>query len=179
MSALDSVDTTSPYFASLASQHLTKKTQEKSKTAKGETGGKLVAKKTFTETLTSSLSEVSETETDFFIPETMSNEDALQFLLDAVNSSGDALRQRALPDTILSYKKSVKAFVNFVVKNSYDVTESTSGRTVAKRKKFVQIQIIDQKLEHLAAGILANQRDQLKILAKIEEINGLLVDLMS
>jgi uncharacterized protein YaaR (DUF327 family) len=47
-----------------------------------------------------------------------------------------------------------------------------------KRKKFTQVEIIDQKLEQLAAGILSNQKDQLGLLGKIEEINGLLVDLL-
>jgi len=40
------------------------------------------------------------------------------------------------------------------------------------------IQVVDHKLEQLAAGILAGQRSRLEILARVEEINGLLVDLI-
>jgi uncharacterized protein YaaR (DUF327 family) len=66
-----------------------------------------------------------------------------------------------------------------VVDRSFTVTERTSGGNVLRRKKFTQVQVIDEKLEQLAAGILANQKNQLALLAKIEEINGLLVDLIS
>jgi uncharacterized protein YaaR (DUF327 family) len=37
---------------------------------------------------------------------------------------------------------------------------------------------VDRKLEQLAAGILAGQHSQMDILARVEEINGLLVDLL-
>jgi uncharacterized protein YaaR (DUF327 family) len=39
--------------------------------------------------------------------------------------------------------------------------------------------VIDEKLESLAASVLAAQKDQLAILAQIDEINGMLVNLVS
>ncbi len=106
-------------------------------------------------------------------------EKILEALLDDVHSKGDLLKEKPLPDNIVSYKNAVRSFVKYIVERTYTVTESTSGGNILKRKKFIQVQIIDQKLEQLAAGILSNQRDQLGLLGKIEEINGLLVDLMS
>ncbi len=109
----------------------------------------------------------------------LSPEKILESLLDEVHSSGDLLKEKPLPDNIVAYKNAVRSFVKYIVDRAYSVTESTSGGNILKRKKFTQVQIIDQKLEQLAAGILSNQRDQLSLLGKIEEINGLLVDLMS
>jgi uncharacterized protein YaaR (DUF327 family) len=43
-------------------------------------------------------------------------------------------------------------------------------------KPHVQIQIIDTKLEELAARILTGQADKLERVSKIDEIAGLLVD---
>ncbi len=106
-------------------------------------------------------------------------EKILEALLDDVHSLGDLLKEKPLPDNIVSYKNAVRSFVKYVVERTYTVTESTSGGNILKRKKYTQVQIIDQKLEQLAAGILSNQKDQLGLLGKIEEINGLLVDLMS
>jgi uncharacterized protein YaaR (DUF327 family) len=40
------------------------------------------------------------------------------------------------------------------------------------------IQVVDQKLEQLAAGILTGQASQLELLARVDEIAGLLVDLL-
>lgn len=106
-------------------------------------------------------------------------EKILEALLDDVHSSGDTLKNKPLPDNIIAYKNAVRAFIRYVVDRSYTVTETTSGGNILKRKKFTQIQVIDEKLEQLAAGILSNQKGQMALLERIEEINGLLVDLMS
>ncbi len=105
-------------------------------------------------------------------------EEALRQLLDEVYSMGDILKGNPLPDAVINYKKAVKSFLYFVVNHSYDVHEQKSGRNILKRKTFIQLEVIDQKLERLAAEVLSAQRDQLKILARIEEINGMLVNLV-
>jgi len=57
--------------------------------------------------------------------------------------------------------------------------EKSSGAGVLKRKRFTQIRVIDQKLERLVAELLADQHRQLDILGRVNEINGLLVDLLT
>lgn len=106
-------------------------------------------------------------------------EKILEALLDDVHSTGDTLKGKPLPDNIIAYKNAVRAFIRYVVDRTYTVTETTSGGNILKRKKFTQVQVIDEKLEQLAAGILSNQKGQMALLERIEEINGLLVDLMS
>jgi uncharacterized protein YaaR (DUF327 family) len=57
------------------------------------------------------------------------------------------------------------------------VEQQQSGPDVLKRKRYALIRIIDDKLERLAAAMVSNQRNQIELLAKIDEINGLIVDL--
>jgi len=57
--------------------------------------------------------------------------------------------------------------------------ETTSGANIMKRKRFTLVKVIDEKLEALAASVLAAQKEQIAILAQIDEINGLLVNLVS
>jgi uncharacterized protein YaaR (DUF327 family) len=108
-------------------------------------------------------------------------------LLDEINSSGDALAKRPFLEEIAAYRAAVRNFVNYVVKNSFDTEEQTSrprvrtqadGVEVRDQKKFTIIRIIDSKLEGMAAAILRGQKNQLEILEKLDEIKGLLVDLM-
>ncbi|MDR0450835.1 MAG: YaaR family protein [Treponema sp.] len=40
------------------------------------------------------------------------------------------------------------------------------------------VQVVDRKLEEMAARLLSDQLSQLELLARLEEINGLLVDLL-
>ncbi|MBU0936232.1 MAG: YaaR family protein [Spirochaetes bacterium] len=99
-------------------------------------------------------------------------------LLEAVHSTGDELKKDATPANIINYKKAVRDFIHQVVERSYDVCENTSGRNILKRKKYTSISVIDEKLERLAADIMMAQRDKLDILARLDEIYGLLVDLL-
>jgi uncharacterized protein YaaR (DUF327 family) len=100
-------------------------------------------------------------------------------LLDEVHEAGDELKSGQNLQNIKHYKAAVKAFLTFVVDRMLAVEENLSGVNVLKRKRFTQIKVIDRKLERLTADILRNQAEQLEILSKIDEINGLLVNLLS
>jgi uncharacterized protein YaaR (DUF327 family) len=121
------------------------------------------------------------------------SEEAVQELLDSVRSAGDDLRQHPIPEEILKYKKAVRNFLHYVVENGYAVKEqegipnaqkpgykgSLWDPAAKKARAFHVVQVVDQKLDRLAAEILAGQVSQLGLLAKLEEITGLLVDLVS
>ncbi|GHV75512.1 hypothetical protein AGMMS49942_03330 [Spirochaetia bacterium] len=105
------------------------------------------------------------------------SEEALQELLDEVHSAGDALKQRPLGEEIKQYKRAVRQFLHYVMENGYTVKTESYLFNHEKRRK-VQIEVVDQKLEALASGILSGQLRQLELLARLDEITGLLVDLM-
>jgi uncharacterized protein YaaR (DUF327 family) len=121
------------------------------------------------------------------------SEEAVQELLDSVRSAGDDLRQRPVREEILRYKQAVRNFLHYVVENGYAVevqkgipNAQKPGYTGTRRdpeakqaKVFHIVQVVDQKLDKLAAEILTGQVSQLELLAKLEEITGLLVDLVS
>lgn len=106
-----------------------------------------------------------------------SDED-LTLLLDRVHEAGDRLKENPSIDLVQAYKKSVRDFVHYIVERSFVVEEKTSGGNILKRKKYYRIAIVDESLEHLAAEILRNQKDHLEILRRVDEINGILVDLL-
>jgi uncharacterized protein YaaR (DUF327 family) len=104
---------------------------------------------------------------------------AVETLLDDVHRLGDALSRNPSPDAIVAYKGAVRSFVRHVVDKVYAVEERTSGGNILKRKKYTALSVVDARLERLAADIMAGQRDKLEILRKVDEIAGLLVDLLS
>lgn len=108
----------------------------------------------------------------------LSFDEQLTELVDAVYAAGDELKKNPFTDTFIIYKKRLSRFMQFVVQNAYEL-EVRERRKGTKRQQLVTVQTINAKLDELAADILYNQADQLKILAKVEEINGLLVDFLS
>jgi uncharacterized protein YaaR (DUF327 family) len=98
-------------------------------------------------------------------------------LLDAVFEAGDRLKHRTDTGSLRAYKDAVRHFLSIVVKRGLDVVEKQSGSGITRKKRYALIQVIDEKLERLAAALMGNQRNQMDLLARIDEINGLIVDL--
>ena len=120
------------------------------------------------------------------------SEDTVNFLMDEVRSTGDVLKSRPFPDEILRYKQAVRNFINYAVKNSYSVEyekgipnflrpgfKGQRGTPEAmKAKEYTKIQVIDKKLEDLAAMLISSQMRQMELVSHLEEIRGLLIDLL-
>jgi uncharacterized protein YaaR (DUF327 family) len=110
---------------------------------------------------------------------------AIETLKDKLDAAGDALKDAPTADNFAAYKKTVKNFVAYIVSKNYDVQSDVhemkvkeNGVWISKEKKFVQVRTIDEKLDRLAQDVLFNHADKLQLLAKIEEIHGIVIDLL-
>lgn len=126
------------------------------------------------------LEEARESEEVGELPNLPASDEVVQKLLDAVHDAGDALKNHPLPQEILRYKQAVRGFIHYVVGNGYDAERQTHGSKRSRRGERIDTiaRVVDHKLEQLATGILAGQVAQIAILDRLEEITGLLVDMM-
>jgi len=120
------------------------------------------------------------------------SDDSVNLLMEEVRSTGDDLKSRPFPEEITRYKQAVRNFMNYVVKNCYSIEQDEGipnklkpnfkGRRstpeAQRGKPYTKIQVIDKKLEDLAAMLLTSQMQQIELISRLEEIKGLLVDLM-
>jgi uncharacterized protein YaaR (DUF327 family) len=120
------------------------------------------------------------------------SEDTVNLLMDEVRSAGDILQSRPFPEEIMRYKQAVRSFINYVVQNAYSLEHEKgipkflrpgfSGQRgtpdAMSQKQYTKIQVIDKKLEDLAAMLLSSQARQMELASRLEEIKGLLVDLL-
>ena len=120
------------------------------------------------------------------------SEETLNLLMDEVRSAGDTLLSRPLPGEIVRYKQAVRNFMHYVVENCYSLDheagipkflkagyKGTRGTPEAmKQLTYTKIQVIDKKLEEMAAMLLSSQKPQLELTSRLEEIKGLLIDLL-
>jgi uncharacterized protein YaaR (DUF327 family) len=115
------------------------------------------------------------------LPDLPVSEETINLLMDEVRSAGDILRGRPFPDEIIRYKRAVRNFMHFVVEHCYDLHHETGIPNTPEAMKqitYTKIEVIDKKLEDLAAMLLASQATQLELASRLEEIKGLLVDLL-
>ena len=120
------------------------------------------------------------------------SDETVDKLMDEVRSAGDILKSRPLPEEIMRYKQAVRSFINYVVQNGFALDHEEGlpkylkpgftgqrGTDDARSKKgYTKIQVIDRKLEDLAAMLLSSQIRQMELVSRLEEIRGLLVDLL-
>jgi uncharacterized protein YaaR (DUF327 family) len=115
----------------------------------------------------------------------LSDEDAVVALKDELDVTGDALKNSPTARNFSAYKGAVKNFVSYLVNKNYEVRSDSITRRVKeqgvwieKPKTLVLVKAIDEKLDRLAQDVLSNHADRLALLEKIEEINGLVIDLL-
>jgi uncharacterized protein YaaR (DUF327 family) len=120
------------------------------------------------------------------------SENTINLLMDDVRSTGDSLASRPFPDEIMRYKQAVRNFLNYVVQNSYTIEyedgilnkykpsfkKRRNTPEAENRKRHTILQVIDRKLEGLAAMLISSQLRQFEIVSRLDEIRGLLIDLM-
>ena len=130
--------------------------------------------------------------------QSMNMDEAAVYLADAVSLAGNDFSEEQSQENLEKFKTAVSQFIRFVVVNNFDVNikqkRQRPGRAgqpsrlfvfsdysvpPTKPKPRVSIEIINQKLDALARETLSAQSNNLQILAQVNEIKGLIVDLMS
>ncbi|WP_053228425.1 YaaR family protein [Spirochaeta cellobiosiphila] len=106
--------------------------------------------------------------------------DEIELLLDEVHDVGEALANEPNMSNIKRYKEAISRFLKTINLHNFTVEEQEGvlNRNFS-RKKYFQVKILNEKLDRLVAGVIQNQSGQLEILHRVEEIQGLLVDLLS
>jgi uncharacterized protein YaaR (DUF327 family) len=120
------------------------------------------------------------------------SDEVITKLLDEVHSAGDVLATKPFPDEIKRYKTAVRSFMSYILENGFSA-EGEMGIPHGQKAGFkglrgspesrertlhTRIKVVDEKLEKLAADILGGQLKQLELLDRVEEINGLLIDML-
>ena len=102
--------------------------------------------------------------------------DALDELQDSIHTLGQRLLRTQSMGALAEYRHAVQSFLRAVLAG-FDVESHTSSHSILNRKRYSIAQVVDAKLERLASGLFQTQQQPLDILATLEEIQGLLVDL--
>lgn len=112
----------------------------------------------------------------------MSEEEAVIYLKDAVDITGDRLKENQSYENVEAFRKSLSNFLKYVSRNNYEIVRKKRLR----RDPFVTIQEIDHKLTELTNGILYQSKQSsiysksnLETLAAIDRLKGMVVDLIA
>jgi uncharacterized protein YaaR (DUF327 family) len=101
----------------------------------------------------------------------------LEELLGKIQQQGKRLGQTPTFSELKSYRELVKKFMSEAVGQMYDVESGTGWDRRGRQKAYTLVRKVDETLESLTEDVRSGQEKQLDILAKMDSIRGMLVDM--
>ena len=101
----------------------------------------------------------------------------LDRLVDQIDDAGKKFAQNQDIKNLQEYKSLIKAFMDTVIEKMFKVKEKMGHRSWVKQKVHITVEKINKKLEKLTDFILEKENKNINLLATLDEIRGLLVDL--
>jgi uncharacterized protein YaaR (DUF327 family) len=103
----------------------------------------------------------------------------LELFLKRLESQGQKLSETMSLADLLEFKNLVKRFLKSTFGQSRSLQEESVWDYRGQPKILARVTKINRALEELGEQVLATQKEPLKILAKIDEIKGLIIDLFA
>jgi|SRR5690606_33667393 len=98
-------------------------------------------------------------------------------LLGRVDEAGKRLLKQPSMETLRSYRSAVRGFLKEALRGSYQMKGESRWDRRGNRRVFSVVQRLNQALEELTTAVLEKNAEPMTMMAKIDEIRGLLIDL--
>lgn len=94
--------------------------------------------------------------------------------LEKINRLGDQIKDKPSMQKINEYKEQIREYLAYVLKHYYKLTQNIGTYSA---QILMRVEVINKKIEELTAEFVKQQRDNLLLVDRIDEIQGLLLDL--
>lgn len=98
-------------------------------------------------------------------------------ILRQIDSVSEELKKAPTPRNIKKYRRLVAAFIKEAMNQTYELNQEAHWDRSGNRKYYLTVKSINQALEELTAEVLKREKKQIDLVAKLDQIRGLLLDL--
>ena len=95
-----------------------------------------------------------------------------------IDAQGERLADRVDVKELEKYRRLIREFLDEIVSNGYTFSREDAYASRGRHRYIATVKIVDEKLDELGKEVLKEQADKIEILHKIDDIRGLLLDLM-
>jgi len=95
-----------------------------------------------------------------------------------IDEQGKRLGDRVDVREFERYRRLIREFLDEIVSNGYTFSREDAYASRGRHRYIATVRIVDEKLDALGKEVIKDQADQIEILNKIDDIRGLLLDLM-
>ena len=103
----------------------------------------------------------------------------LQVMMEEITMEGKKLGKRMDVRDMKHYRRLIKEFMNEIVNRSHKFSRENFLDRRGRRRVYGMIKRVDETLDELAGELLKDEKDSLAILEKVDEIRGLLLDIIT
>jgi len=96
----------------------------------------------------------------------------------AIDEQGERLSDRVDVKEYEKYRRLIREFLDEIVSNGYTFSREDAYASRGRHRYIATVQVIDEKLDELGKEVMKEQADKIEVLNKIDDIRGLLLDLM-
>ena len=135
-------------------------------------------------TQTTQTNQAQETSEDFKFTLMSTIEDAglkerLSVMMEEITMQGKKLGKKMDVRDMKHYRRLIKDFMNEVVSRSHKFSRENFLDRRGRHRVYGMIKRVDEALDELAGELLKEEKDALAILDKVDEIRGLLLDIIT
>lgn len=102
------------------------------------------------------------------------SKEEIESYMKEIKSIGEKVVATQNYSDVVNYKRAIKLYLKSVVDYMYSLNQDSS---FWDGNYFKTVKIVDEKLESITKELLYEQKDNIDLATKIDEINGLLVDM--
>ena len=99
-------------------------------------------------------------------------------LITKIDEQAAKLTNRADIREFQKYRQMLKEFLDEVVSNGYAFSKDDAYGARGRHRFFATVKTIDTKLDEMAKELLSGQADNVDLLHRIDDIRGLILDIM-
>ena len=103
----------------------------------------------------------------------------LSTLMEEITMQGEKLAKRKDIRDMRKYRGLIKEFMNEIVSRSHTFSRENFLDRKGRHRVYGIIRLIDSNLDELATELVKDEKDHIDILARIGEIRGLLLDIIT
>lgn len=103
----------------------------------------------------------------------------LNVLMEDITQQGKQLGKRMDIRDMKRYRQLIHDFMNEIVNRSHKFTRENFLDRRGRHRVYGIIRLIDQNLDELATELIKDEKDHIAILNRIDEIRGLLLDILA
>jgi hypothetical protein len=102
----------------------------------------------------------------------------LNSMIESITEQGNKISKHMDVRDMRKYRETIKEFINEVVTHSHKFSRENFLDRRGRHRVYGIVKLVDQNLDELAQELIKDEKNHLSILGKVDEIRGLLLDMV-